>query len=127
MEVGGGCGGGGVGGYFQQLHLAQPKVVAVSVDHGRNQPGGPKSADGEVALDIEVVGGVAPGARIAVYFAPNSDRGFLDAITQATHDSTNNPSVIWISWGGPEAHWTAQAMQARDQAFQSAVALGLTS
>ncbi len=41
--------------------------------------GDPNSADGEVALDIEVVGSIAPGARIAVYFAPNTDRGFLDA------------------------------------------------
>ena len=32
----------------------------------------PNSADGEVLLDIEVVGAVAPGAKIVVYFAPNT-------------------------------------------------------
>ncbi|HYM90906.1 MAG TPA: S53 family peptidase, partial [bacterium] len=71
-------------------------------------------------------GAIAPGARIAVYFAPNTDRGFLDAITTAVHDSTNNPSAISISWGAAEANWTQQAMLSFDQAFQEAAALGVT-
>jgi kumamolisin len=61
-----------------------------------------------------------------VYFAPNTDAGFLDAITTAIHDTTNKPSVISISWGGPESTWTAQAMTAMDQAFQAAATLGIT-
>jgi kumamolisin len=77
-------------------------------------------------LDIELVGSVAPGARIAVYFAPNTDQGFIDAITTAVHDTTNRPSVISISWGAPEASWTQAAAQAMDQAFQAAAALGVT-
>src|SRR5438094_1728306 len=113
--------------YFQQLNIPLPKVTSVSVDHGHNHPAGkPDSADGEVDLDIEVAGAIAPGAHIVVYFAPNTDRGFLDAITTAIHDSSNNPSVISISWGSAEVNWTAQAMQAMDQAFQSAAALGIT-
>jgi len=77
-------------------------------------------------LDIEVAGAMSPGARIVVYFAPNTDRGFLDAITRAVHDQRYQPSVISISWGAPESGWTAQAMQAFDQAFQDAAALGVT-
>ena len=77
-------------------------------------------------LDIEVAGSVAPGARIAVYFAPNTDQGFIDAITTAVHDTTNNPSVISISWGGPESSWTQQSLIALDAACQSAAALGIT-
>jgi kumamolisin len=77
-------------------------------------------------LDIEVVGSIAPGAKIAVYFAPNTDAGFLDAITTAIHDTTNNPSVISISWGGPESTWTSQSMTAMDEAFQAAANLGIT-
>jgi kumamolisin len=69
---------------------------------------------------------VAPGAKIVVYFAPNTDQGFIDAIGAAVHDTTNNPSVISISWGGPESSWTAQALQALDAACQSAAALGIT-
>ncbi len=127
IELGGGYTDQDLSTFFQQLGIATPQVVSVSVDGGQNSPtGDPNGADGEVALDIEVVGSIAPGARIAVYFAANTDRGFLDAITQAIHDTTNAPSVISISWGGPEASWTAQAMQAMDQAFQSAAALGIT-
>jgi kumamolisin len=77
-------------------------------------------------LDIEVIGAIAPGARIVAYFADNTDAGFLNAITTAIHDNTNKPSVISISWGGPESSWTQQAMTSMDDAFQSASALGIT-
>jgi kumamolisin len=50
----------------------------------------------------------------------------LNAITTAVHDSTNNPSVVSISWGGPESSWTQQAMTSMDEAFQSAAAMGVT-
>ena len=127
IELGGGYSSDDLTTYFQQLNMPLPKVTSLSVDGGLNQPAGnPNSADGEVDLDIEVAGAVAPGAHIAVYFAPNTDRGFVDAITQATQDTANNPSVISISWGSPEANWTAQAMQLLDQAFQAAGALGIT-
>jgi kumamolisin len=113
--------------YFQKLNIATPNVISVSVDGGQNTPAGKAdSDDAEVLLDIEVAGSIAPGAIIAVYFAPNTDRGFLDAITQATNDATNNPSVISISWGAPESDWTTQSMQAIDQAFQAATAVGVT-
>jgi len=112
--------------YFSSLGVAQPTVVSVSVDNGKNQPTTPNSADGEVLLDIEVVGAVAPGAKIVVYFAPNTDQGFLDALTTAIHDAANHPSVISISWGGAESTWTTQSMTALDSAAQDAAALGVT-
>jgi len=77
-------------------------------------------------LDIEVAGSIAPAAKIVVYFAPNTDQGFLDAITTAVHDTTNQPSVISISWGSAESTWTAQAMTNFDEAFQAAAAIGVT-
>lgn len=94
------------------------------MDGGHNGPA--SDADGEVMLDIEVAGGVAPKSEIVVYFAPNTDQGFLDAILKAVHDKRHNPSVISISWGGPESQWTEQALQAFDQAFQDAATLGIT-
>jgi kumamolisin len=69
--------------YFQKLGIPLPNVTSVSVDGGHNSLAGtPNSSDGEVNLDIEVAGSFAPGASIAVYFAPNTDQGFLDAITR---------------------------------------------
>src|SRR5262249_22287856 len=127
IELGGGYRDAEVAAYFARLGFAAPTVTSVSVDNAANAPvGDPNSADGEVLLDIEVAGAVAPGARIAVYFAPNSDRGFVDAITAAVFDTVNRPSVLSISWGMAEANWTPQAIQAMDQAFQSAAAVGMT-
>jgi kumamolisin len=126
IELGGGYKTADLKAYFARLGIEQPKVTAVSVDGAKNEPtGDPRSADGEVALDIEIVGAIAPGAQILVYFAPNTDRGFLDAITTAIHDR-RGPSAISISWGAPEAQWTKQAMTQFDQAFQSAAMLGIT-
>jgi kumamolisin len=77
-------------------------------------------------LDIEIAAAIAPQAKVVVYFAPNTDAGFLNAITTAIHDNQNKPSVISISWGGPESSWTQQSMTVFDQAFQAAAALGVT-
>src|SRR5215472_8956332 len=126
LELGGGFQQSDIAAYFQGLGLAVPKVTAMSVDNGKNSPGDPNGADGEVMLDIEVSAAIATGASIAVYFAPNTDQGFIDAVTTAVHDSTNKPSVLSISWGGPESNWTAQAVTALDEACQAAAALGVT-
>lgn len=112
--------------YFKSLGLAAPKVKTVRVDGGTNHPTTADGADGEVMLDIEVAAAIAPKAQIVVYFAPNTDQGFLDAITQAIHDTVNKPSVISISWGSPESGWTGQSMTQFDQAFQAAAAVGVT-
>jgi kumamolisin len=128
IELGGGERPADLSTYFASLGIRQPpKVTTVSVDHGKNHPtGNPDGPDGEVMLDIEVVGAIAPQAHIAVYFAGNTDAGFLDAITTAIHDTTNKPSVISISWGGPESSWTQQSMTAFDSAFQDAATMGIT-
>jgi kumamolisin len=104
-----------------------PAVVAVGVDGARNAPtgdaGGP---DGEVMLDIEIAGSVAPRARIAVYFASNTSQGFLNAVLAAVHDDVRRPSVVSISWGAPESSWTRQSLAAMDAAFQAGGVVGVT-
>jgi kumamolisin len=130
IELGGGFKRADLTTYWKEMGVTpHPRVVAVSVDGAGNKPDGPNGADGEVMLDIEVVGAVAPGARIAVYFAPNTTAGFLDAITTAIHDTRRKPSVVSISWGQAEdapQGWTEQDRNAYDQAFQDAAALGVT-
>ncbi|HXW64013.1 MAG TPA: S53 family peptidase [Burkholderiaceae bacterium] len=127
IELGGGYRAQDVAAYFGELGIAQPPLLAVAVDGASNEPSGdPNGPDGEVELDIEVAGAIAPGASIVVYFAPNTDAGFLDAVSTAVHDTTNKPSVVSISWGGPESSWTQQAMMAIDQVLQEAAVLGVT-
>jgi len=128
IELGGGYNPTDLSNYWSQLNLSKtPIVLSVSVGNGSNNPtGDPNGPDGEVMLDIEVAGSIAPGAKIVAYFAENTDAGFLNAITTAVHDSTNNPSVVSISWGGPESSWTQQAMTSMDEACQAAAAMGVT-
>lgn len=127
IELGGGYRDQDLQACFSRMGVKTPTVVSVAVDGANNSPTGtPDGPDGEVMLDIEVAGAVAPGAKMAIYFAPNTDRGFLDAIKAAVHDSTNKPSIISISWGGPEDSWTAQAMTAFDSTFQVAAAMGIS-
>jgi len=126
IELGGGSRPADIAAYFAGLGVKAPVVISVSVDDAANTPTTANGADGEVMLDIEVAGAVAPGAKVAVYFAPNTDSGFLDAVSTAIHDQTNNPSVISISWGAAEVNWTQQTMAAFEQLFSDAAAMGVT-
>ncbi|WAL68092.1 S53 family peptidase [Amycolatopsis cynarae] len=126
IELGGGFKPADLTAYFAGLKIPAPQVKAVEVDGGKNAPtGDPNSADGEVMLDIEVAGALAPKADQLVYFAPNTDQGFLDAVATAVH-ATPTPTAVSISWGQSEDQWTAQARAAMDQVFADAAALGVT-
>jgi len=124
IELGGGYKTADLTTYFGGLNVPIPKVTSVSVDGGKNTPG--SDSDGEVLLDIEVAGAIAYQANIVVYFAPNTDQGFVDAITDAVHDTVRKPSVVSISWGASEDSWTDQARSAMNAALEDAAALGVT-
>ena len=126
VELGGGFAQSDLAEYFGGLGIPTPTVTAVGVDGADNQPGqDPSGADGEVLLDIEVVGALAPAAQLLVYFGPNTDAGFLDAVSTAAH-ADPAPAAVSISWGQSEDEWTQQARDAMDQAFADACALGVT-
>jgi kumamolisin len=123
IELGGGYTTSDLDTYFSGLGLSTPSVSAVSVDGAQNSPG--QQADMEVELDIEVAGAVAPKASQLVYFTPNTDQGFIDAVSDAVHASPT-PTVISISWGQSEDQWSAQSRTALDSAMADAAALGVT-
>jgi len=108
----------------------EPSLVDVSVDYARNSPG--SDSDPELVLDIDIAGAAAPGARIAVYFAPYTEQGWVDAISTAIHDAENDPSVLSISWGYAELEsanglpWTRSAMNFISTMFHDAAVLGVT-
>jgi kumamolisin len=128
LELGGGYNATDLNNYFKNLGITtMPQVSAISVDGATNAPtGSADGPDGEVELDIEVSGAIAPGAKIGVYFAPNTDQGFVDALTTAIHDMTLKPSIVSISWGGPESSWTAQARNSLNSACEDAATMGVT-
>jgi kumamolisin len=123
VEFGGAIRAADIRAYFKELGLPAPHVNTVLVDHAHMRS---DDADAEVMLDIEVAAAIAPKAQIVVYFAPNTSQGFIDAFTHAIHDTVHKPSVISVSWGGPEKDWSAQIKTQLDQVFQDAAALGVT-
>lgn len=126
IELGGGFSQTDFSAYLTQLGVKAPSVTVVSVDGATSAPGQDNNADVEVMLDAEIVGATAPGAGIAMYFAPNTDQGFLDAVTTAVHDTKNKPSVISISWGSAEPNWTQQSLSALNAAIAAAAAMAVT-
>lgn len=112
--------------FFENLGIPMPSVSAVGVDGGANLPGKDTNADGEVTLDIEVAAGIAPGAKIAVYFGTNTDDGFIQVLSAAVHDDVRKPGVISISWGQAEETATSQMLQGLQEILQEAAALGVT-
>ncbi len=126
VELGGGFSQADFAAYLSGLGVKAQTVTVVSVDGATNVPGQDSNADVEVMLDAEMVGAIAPGASVVIYFAPNTDQGFLDAVTTAVHDETHKPSVISISWGSAESNWTQQALGALNDAIAAASAVAVT-
>jgi kumamolisin len=124
--------------YFGQvLGIATPQIFDVVVQGPGNVPGDdspnapPNDATGEVMLDIQMAGGIAPGAKLGVYFTTFSQRGWVDAIHAAITDATNKPSVISISYGNPEEKvpggaFTPGAVKKINEAFAQAASMGIT-
>jgi kumamolisin len=78
------------------LNVDPNRLTVVNVDGG---PGAPSdaSSSSETTLDVEQAGGVAPGANIIVYQAPNTNQGFLDAFAAAIQ--SNQAESLSTSWG----------------------------
>jgi kumamolisin len=83
----------------------------VTVDNVDGGPGAPSDVDGtgETDLDVEQSGGVAPGANVIVYQAPNTDVGFADAFFDAA--SQNVASTVSSSWGESDTYLQASVAQ----------------
>lgn len=74
------------------------RLQVVNIDGGS---GAPSDASGsqETTLDVEQSGGVAPGAKIIVYQAPNTNQGWVDAFAAAVEsNSAETLSTSWINW-----------------------------
>ncbi|MGC1416698.1 MAG: S53 family peptidase [Candidatus Acidiferrum sp.] len=78
------------------LSVKGNRIKVVDVDGG---PGAPSDASGsiETTLDVEQSGGIAPGAKMIVYQAPNTNQGFVDGF--ATAIDSNKADSLSVSWG----------------------------
>jgi len=112
----------------REMKVSVPQVDEISVGGGHNtKPNNPPTnADMEVALDMQVIAGIAPEARISLYFAQLSQPGLVAAVSEAVHGSKARPNIIVITWGQPEEAWDPQARKALDAILQDAMRLGIT-
>jgi kumamolisin len=124
IELGGGYVQADLNHYFTMLGISgTPQVTAVSVNGAKNFPTDPSGASDEVVLDIEIIAALVPKADIRVYFAPNTDAGFYNAIARAMAEKC---SVISISWGGPESSWSRSSLSSFNNLFATASTQGIT-
>jgi len=106
---------------YQSCYGTNVPVTTVPVDGGAT--GG---QEGEAALDIEVIAGLAPGASIRVYSGPNDNgNGPFDTYS-AMINSPVEPKVISTSWGECEAQMDPSAQLAESTLFAQAAAQGQT-
>jgi len=61
-----------------------------------------------------------------VYFAPNTNQGFTDALVAAIEDRVNRPSIVSICWGSPESLWTVAAIRTMNETLKRAAEQGIT-
>lgn len=108
--------------YFDYLKIPMPEIT--SVDAGASNDYNTDDGDTqEIMLDLEVSGALVPGAKHVVYFGNNE---WVRPIQAALNDTTNNPSVLSVSFSSPEVLMTETEMIALDGLFKEAALKGVT-
>ena len=123
IELGGAYNQANLNTYFASLGLTVKPVIFHSIQGATNTSDGPNGADAEVMLDLCMIGGIASGAQLHCYTAPNTDSGFIAAVQQAITDKMD---VISISWGGPENEWDSTSIANFNTVLQGGVNAGIT-
>lgn len=80
----------------------------------------------EVMMDIEIAAGLARGAKISVYFAPFTQKGWVDLLNQVIIDRPVSLSVSWGSREDDPASFSTMALRAIDERLAAAATLGIT-
>ncbi len=108
--------------YFWKHELGLPsggRTVTVENVDGGSGPPSDAAGTGETDLDVEQAGGVATGANVVVYQAPNTDNGFADGFFDAA--SENVATSVSTSWGESETYvQAAVASGTETPAYESA-------
>jgi kumamolisin len=123
--------------YFERVLGGRTPSIQDVVVHGPGNDPGPDTpqsaqqgdATGEVMLDMCVVGSLAPGANIFMYFTIFTSQGWVDALHDAVTDN-NDIAIVSISYGNPEddpnGAWTRMGVKVVNTALEAAAAKGIT-
>ena len=129
LEFGGGFSSADFEAFCAQYGLPAGDVTEVSVSGAKNDYRGKTGdADVEVALDMDWVRGTAPQADLDLWWAPNTDTGWVDFLSALLDaPDARRPSVVSISWGMPEDGFaTSRRYDQTRQLFLSCALLGIT-
>jgi len=82
----------------------------------------------EVNMDVQIVAGLCPKADIFVYFAPFTQKGWVDLLNKVMSGDPANPTSLSISWGLAEdaPDWSQAALQEINNRLNAAAMLGIT-
>jgi kumamolisin len=78
------------------LRVNPNRISIVEIDGGSGAPSD-ESGSVETTVDVEQSGGLAPGADILVYEAPNTNQAFVDTFAAAI--DSNRADTVSVSWG----------------------------
>jgi kumamolisin len=133
LEFGGGVDQSDVTAYFKKIGTPAPDVRIVAADGVSTDPAADPDSTGEVMLDIDVVGALAGGAKVAVYFSTFDEKGLIDCLSSVINDSANDPSVLSVSWGWDENQpfnqgilWSPAAIDHVNHSLLAIAQLGIT-
>lgn len=113
--------------YFHNHGKQIPQVLNVSIEgissnrHGVELP----ELASDSMPDMEWVMGETPDYSVGVYFANNTDKGFLDAINAAVHNNRNKPTLLYSTWKALEEGCTQQTLAAINDLIREAGMLGI--
>lgn len=107
---------------LQALTLAD--IQAMSPADRQNELG----ASMEVNMDIQIVATLAPKAEIFVYFAPFTQKGWVDLLNKLISGAPAKPMTLSVSWGLAEdsPDWTAAARTQINARLEAVALLGIT-
>src|ERR1700677_4480511 len=104
----------------------KPSIVEIPVNGHFNNFQNGSTDDWELAMDLQILASLIPGATLVVYFADNTGSDLAAAIRTASGDNENSPHVLSISWGEPEKSWDDTDRDAVEDALQDAVNVGIS-
>lgn len=107
--------------YFSVLPTGAPAIEVMNLAGSAGNPPG----DAALAVSLELLGSVAPGARLAVYVAAGTEQGVLEGLSSAISDSARRPDVVCLTWGMAEASVSPELARAVHQLLEEATAFGL--
>ncbi len=81
----------------------------------------------EVNMDIQIVAGLCPKAEIFVYFAPFTQKGWVDLLNKVISGNPAKPVALSVSWGAPEdsPDWSSSARTQINDRMQAVAMLGV--